>query len=127
MFRLRKKQMTAFSEAAILRFEDDMVRHAGRFFSDRCAQLGEDGVRAMIRGAIERAARYRIVSERGVCLYLNLMFVFGRELDRDPELPWAGRILNDPSIPYAAQRIDALYEEAMRHEAERDAQLGEGG
>ena len=112
MLTIRKEQMDAFSHAALRIFECRMVAHLNRHFPKRCAKLGEDGVREWIRYGIERARTYGIVSERDVCKYIDVMFVYGRDFDTDRRRPWAGQILNDPVIMPPAVRTNRLFRAA---------------
>ena len=87
--------MTVFSEAAQLRFEGELVEHFERHLPTHCAQLGEDGTHEAIRYGVQRARAYGIASEHDVATYIRHMFLFGRDFDLDPQLPWASQTLND--------------------------------
>jgi hypothetical protein len=87
VLKMRKEQMTAFRAAALADFEERVLAHVARSLPARYATLGEGGVRAVIARGIERAATYRIVSERDVCKFIDLMLVLGDGFDR--ELAWA--------------------------------------
>ncbi|MEM7153896.1 MAG: hypothetical protein AAF799_13690 [Myxococcota bacterium] len=69
----------------------------------------------MIRHGVTRASGYGIESELGICRYLNLMFVFGRDFDRNPRLSWAREILDGARIHRSLSRIDHLCHEAEAH------------
>ena len=114
MFKIRPEQMTAFSEAARQSFEDRMVVHLQRFFPAQCESLGEGEVRIVIRCGIERAREYGIRAERDVCKYVDIMFAFGRDFDRNPDFPWARRILKERDYPSPSKKIDHLYDTAMQ-------------
>ena len=77
MMRVRQRVWSAFRQ------------HLGKFFPAACAALGEEQVRRVVRYGIERAASHGVTRERGVCAWVDLMFTFGRDFDRDPDLPWA--------------------------------------
>ncbi len=53
-------------------------------------------------------------TQREVALYLNLMVMLGCDFDRDPQIPWAGRDIDHPSIPSIAKRIAHVSEAALR-------------
>lgn len=131
MLRIRKEQMDVFRQYMLEQFEDKMVVHLNKYFSGRCAELGEDGVRETIRYGISQAEKYGIVIESDVSRYINLMFTFGRDFDKDPTLSWAAKILNDHDLIGRRQKMDALYEAAKRHLAatagkSRTAKQGSG-
>ena len=118
MLKIRKEQNDELAKAAVKRFEDWMVVHLNKFFPDHCKALGEDGTREAIQYAIKCAAGYEIVSERDVCKYTDLMFTFGRDFDKDPNLPWAGKILNDEALKaQPTKKTNRLYKTAMRNVA----------
>jgi hypothetical protein len=99
VFKIRREQAMAFRAEALRDFEDRVLMHVRRCFPDRAASLEEDAVRNLIRRGVERAAAYRIVAERDVCMYVDLMLVFGA--DFDSERAWAREVLaargGDPS------------------------------
>jgi hypothetical protein len=116
MLKIRKEQNDELAKAALKRFEDGMVVHLHKFFPEECNLLGADGTRQAVRYAVKRAAGYDIVSQRDVCIYTDVMFVFGRDFDKSPKLPWAGQILNDKALkdkPY--EKADKLYDTALEN------------
>ncbi len=68
-----------------------MQVHLRRHFAEACDVLGPFELREAIEQGIASSARHRIETERGICKYLGLMFVFGRDFDRNQT--WAARIL----------------------------------
>jgi hypothetical protein len=113
MLMIRREQMEMFSQAAVRSFEVRMVNRLNEYFPRPCAALGEAQLRYLIRFALERAKSYGITYERGVSLYLDLMFILGQSFDTDPQLPWTAEILNDETIPDETLRTDHLYNKAM--------------
>ena len=87
--------------------------HLERCFPHRCRALGPDGVREAVDHGIARAAAYGIRSERDVCKYVDLMFVFGRDFDLPAEQPWAAKILATAGARRPGALIDALLDRAM--------------
>jgi len=127
--RLRKEQIEAFSAAARQEFEDRMVEHLNEFFPRHCKAMGEEGVRQEIRHGVARARTYEITSQRDVCKYIDLAFVYGRDFDTNPKLPWAGRILNDPSFINASERTSELFEtgrEFLQKNPRASQKIGKG-
>jgi hypothetical protein len=115
MLRVTRRQKDAFSEAALQRFEERMLLHLRMFFAPSCDALGEAAVREIVRSGVARAARHGIVSERGVCLYVDTMILHGRYFDRDPERPWAARILEDRAVRDPGERARRLFDAAFEH------------
>jgi hypothetical protein len=113
MLIIRQEQIKIFEQAAIKRFEDNLLKHVEEFFSLQCQILGEAQTRKVLRYGIEQAENYGFISERDVCLYINLMFMLGSDFDKDMQLPWVTTILKDEMITDSITRIDRLYDEAM--------------
>jgi hypothetical protein len=107
MLQIRPGHLDAFSEVARQDFENRMVVHVLEAFPSVCEPLGESGVRENILHGIERATAYGIVNEYDICRYVDLMFVFGGDFDRDPNFPWAAKILGGTSLD-ATGKVDAL-------------------
>ncbi|MEP7125545.1 MAG: hypothetical protein ABJE95_31725 [Byssovorax sp.] len=115
MLKIRKEQKQAFARRELEGFQDRMIDHLGALFPAYCEPLGEPAVRRLIELGVERAARHGVVTERGVCVYLDVMFAFGRDFEADPALPWARAILVDRTINGPLLRADALFEAAFDH------------
>lgn len=112
MFQLRKDHMQAFEDAALRRFETEMVRHLGKFARKHSEILGEEGVRKVIRLGIERAMEYGLTNRGPMRSYIELMFMFGSDFDTDPQLPWAAEILGDKDEKDEMKRADRLFAKA---------------
>lgn len=113
MLVIRHAQLEAFSQAALLRFENELLAHLRQHLPAHHGQLGDAGTRDAIRYGIRRAQAYGIESERDVAHYIRHLFLFGRDFDLDPQLPWASRVLTDETIPTGEQRMAALVQAAM--------------
>lgn len=112
MLTIRKEQFAIFQKKAVEDFESQVLVHIQRFFPEQSQQVGEAGMRDLIAYGIKRAAAYEIVERADVCQYIDFMVAFGRDFDRDPELPWASSVLNDPEIPGPGARVFALQQAA---------------
>lgn len=115
MLTLRRDSFRAFRRAG----REELLRrasaHLREHFPETCERLGPNGLRRAVRQGLGRARSYGILAERGVVKYLNLMFLFGRDFDRDPSLPWARPILLEESEPPGMLKIERLYRAARRH------------
>jgi len=114
MLRIRQEQVSAFVEAALKSFEDRMINHLNTFFREPCEALGERKTRQAIQHGIQRAATHGLLTERNVCKYIDLIFVFGR--DFDITLPWARQILNDQSLRDPTMKINLLCDAAIQND-----------
>ena len=115
MLVIRREQMDLFEQEAVRNFENRMLAHLQECFPKHSKFLGEPGVRQVIRCGLERAKGYGLETERGLRLYVDLMFLLGSGFDADPQLPWAAEILNDKKLPDEAFRIDRLHEKATEY------------
>ena len=89
MLIIRKSQIDAFEKIAVRRFEDGLLEHLQTFFPTHAATLGEKQLGRVVRYGLQRAESRNLQTERGVYLYLALMFMLGSWFDDDPQLPWA--------------------------------------
>lgn len=107
MLRISDTQMQVLEDVARTRFIEHLAVALPNEQPQRAAELGADGIRAWIRHGIERAASYGITGDAAVARYVRLIFIFGREFDEDPRLPWVRTHLTDPNADQDA-RMTAL-------------------
>lgn len=118
MLIIRDKQLDALRDYMLKQFEDLMVKHLNQYYPRQCETLGQEKLRQTIQYGIERAKIYQIDVELDVSRYLNLMFTFGRDFDKDQDLPWASKILRNNDFSSGTRKMDSLYEEAAKHISE---------
>lgn len=99
-------QLVAFRAAAVRECHRRFESHLRKYFPHRCAAFTSAGLADIIAHGASRAAHHGIFVEREVCRYLNLMFAFGRDFDRDE--PWAQDVLAQPGDDAGAVLLDAL-------------------
>jgi len=116
MLTLRKEQLAVFGPLGKKAFEDRMIAHLKKVFPEQSETLGEPQLRETIQYGTQRAAAYRITSERDVCKYIDLMVLYGRDFDKDPDLPWAQSILHNQAIRNPSSKIERLYKAAKKQE-----------
>jgi len=115
MLMMRQAQIVAFEQAAVRNFKDRALRHLQEQAPLHSRILGEAGMRATISYGMTRAAGHGFTSVRSVLMYLDLMMMLCRDFDRDPQLPFAQRILHDPRLAHESIRIDRLHQEARAY------------
>jgi len=108
MLTIRNSQMRVITAPKIEAFVERVRHHLAKCFPDAYRAIGGGAMAAHIRHGIERATRYGFASQREIVLYINLMFVFGSDFDKDPDFPWAADILDDNTLPQS-QRMEKLY------------------
>lgn len=112
--KLGAEQSQQMERGAAQSFETRMKAHLRKHFPEHCRALGEEGLTQAIWDGVTRAKGYEFVSERDVCKYITLMFAFGPDFDRNRNLPWAQEILRNRVYRNPADRINDLYDTAMR-------------
>jgi hypothetical protein len=113
--------MEVFKEAARRAFEERAITHLERCFPERCAELGEEGVQASIRDAVERSHRLGLVFEYDIERYLNHMYALGFDFDSNPAYPWVQELLSDASLEPAVL-MDVLSERTQQELDAREAE-----
>ena len=113
MLTIRKEQMHVLSAAMRPSLVDPLAAHLRDYFPGQCEMLGDAQLRKTVELGLENAAGYGLLSEREVFLYLSVMFMLGSFFDTDPQLPWAGPILNRSTFPDGFTKVQKLYDAAM--------------
>lgn len=122
MWTIRREQMRILAAPFLEKFVHRAVEHVRAHFPAQHAALGDAGVRDAVVHAIERAEAHGLERDEHVLAYLTLVFVFGRDFDRDPALPWASEALaSGKSAAFRMSRLRAL---ALAHQ---DAGRGYAG
>jgi hypothetical protein len=119
MLTIRKEQLAVFGPIGKKAFDDRMVAHLKKVFPDKSEVLGESKLRETIQYGTQRAAAYRIISERDVCKYIDLMILYGRDFDKDSNLPWAQSALQNQALRNPTSKIERLYKAAKKQENRR--------
>jgi hypothetical protein len=117
MLLIRQEQMRILTAPLFEQFVRQGIDHIHKHFADQFASLGEASVRAAVLHAVERAESHGFSRDADVLVYLTLMFVFGRDFDRDPRFPWASKALAEPRKS-AAFRMSRLKTLALSHQDE---------
>ncbi len=112
MLIISKKQIDAFKNIKGPSFEDSALGHLRGSFPKRCEILEESALRSIIKFGRNRANDYDFHTERGMILFIDLMFLFGSRFDEDPQLPWAEDILTHADTESEIERIENLNAEA---------------
>lgn len=107
-------QMNALTQAAVLRFEAEMVAHAQQFSPRLSAVLGAAALPLVIRAAGARAGRHGFTNRGPVRLCVEMTFLYGSAFDTDPQYPWAASILAGDADQMA--RAERLYEQVLDYQ-----------
>ena len=127
---IRRDQVRAFENAGAVAFEDRVIARLAQHFPKHHAILGERNLRALIQLGWKAAEVHKFSSERNVTRYIELMCLLGSGFADDPQMPWAARMLREPTPVSEDARMDQLYDRAwdyIRHVAADYRDLVEGG
>jgi hypothetical protein len=111
---IHSSQLATLHDDAQRTYADDLVAHVKEFFPAHAA-LGDVQLRRVVDRAIARANLHGFTSERNICLYLDLMLLYGADVDVDPQYPWFAEILADPAFPHPTLRVDHLTNTALAY------------
>jgi hypothetical protein len=114
MLQIRAQQMTAFEQAALRRFEDEMVVHSKEFTPRLCEVLGDEQLRVALRLATARAIGYGFTNRGPIRLFIELMFLCGSAFDTDPQYPAIQKVLNTSGDQM--ERAEQIYEGLMDYQ-----------
>jgi hypothetical protein len=110
MMKVRAAQMFVFREAAVQRFEDRMCDYVRQTYPERHAELGDPGVRALVRKAMARARRHHIDGVGGTSVIIDLMARFGEAFENSGAAAWIDAMLARHELP-----ADVRMESIIRH------------
>ena len=113
MLIVRREQMSALSQARLVAFEREMLRHSRTVSPNLSRVLGEERLRAAIQQGIQAARAYGFTYRGPIRLFLELRFLFGSGFDIDPQYPWAAEILR--SFQHQMQRADRLHHQTVEY------------
>jgi hypothetical protein len=87
MLVIRQQQIDVFEQAAVRRFEDEMIAHSKGFSPVLSRVLGEAQLRVVVRSAIARAMSYGFTWQGPIQLFVEMTFLCGSAFDTDPQYP----------------------------------------
>ena len=113
LLRVREISIEDFAQNPTANAGDTAAAQLRKIWPRKCGEMSETTLRDLTEHGSMLANRYNITSERGVVLYIALMFFLGSGFDKDPQFPWAAAVLNDESLTEQATKIDRLHKESM--------------
>jgi len=90
---IRAEQMKTFEQAAMLRFENEMVEYSKDISPRVCEVIGDERLRLALRSAITRAIAYGFTNRGSIRLFIEMMFFCGSAFDTDPQYLRVGEVL----------------------------------
>ena len=98
MLTMRQDQVDAFSREIRKPFVRRQLPRLRATFPQETARLDDQSLLLSIDKDVERAARYDVVNEHDLELFLDCTFMVGPDFDTSSDSAWAGEILNRPGL-----------------------------
>src|ERR1041384_1822737 len=110
---LQRERAEVLQPAAIAEFYQRTMWQLKQALPRKCELLGEQSLRRLVNSGIQLARSYQITTERGCAFFVTGIFLLGSGFDKDPQLPWIAKILNDTSMSGEKAKVDRLLVEAI--------------
>ena len=124
MLVIREEQLAVLSRSLYECFVSRSCEHVRHYFPDRCLALGNPGTLDEVRDGLRRGISYCFETQYDLLRFLNLIFEFGMDFERNDANTWARPHLESGRSP--TFRMDVLMEEAYRKlNPEKEAGLAE--
>ncbi len=96
-------------------FENEMLLEMQRIYPEKYIYVGEMALRDLIREGSQTAKSYSVEKERGVALFVVLMFAIGHGFAEDPLFPWISGTLQNPKIDHPDKRVQRLESKSITY------------
>ena len=77
--------------------------------------IGESNLNQLMKMAKAKVIDYGITSEPNIVMFIMFMFLCGAGFDKDPQFPWAFRILSDLELKDENQKSKLLFDKAINN------------
>jgi len=105
--RIREEQMNVFSDYMNKSFASRAAQYLRESCPDAANSMTAVELHKFIDTGVDRAARYSLIREDEIGVFLELMLLFG--MDFDHKTDWAAEVLQNPDLS-AAERLNTLHE-----------------
>jgi hypothetical protein len=113
--RIRHEQYQALNGAAITESEGRIIKFVKNAFPGPCQELGEQGIRELVRQSTKSAASYGFTRENEQCQFVELTFLLGRKFDQNPKFPAVHAILSDSREKDSSIKMTRLRQAAVEY------------
>ena len=93
-------------------FEEQVIVQMKGMYQEKYEAIGDENSRRLIEHGRAEAKLFGISTDRGVSIFIAMMYLLGGGFFNDPIYPWAAEVLNDKGIKTEEDRVDRLYTEA---------------
>jgi hypothetical protein len=90
-------------------FEQQVIDRLRAIYPEKCDYVGEEAIRTLIPGGVRLARSHSVSSDRGVAVFIGLMFALGHGFARDPKFPWIEAALTDPGPTDPDRRVHQIH------------------
>lgn len=104
---IREAQRQEFAKQSQKKFEDKMVVHLNKAFTEEAKNWQEEDLREFIRRGMQKAFSYKIEIEADVSRFIEYMFCYGENFDTSEKLEWFQPVLNSEELD-GTQKMDAV-------------------
>ena len=125
MIVLREQQLDSLRQAALTRFEDQLLRSLAADYPQKIPAMGEAAVRELVRNGIAFATSHGILAEGGVAAVIGLIVQYGDGFELSPDRAWAMQVLSHPTAP-GPLKVDLLLERMAARTQGRVVELAPG-
>jgi hypothetical protein len=101
-----------------LSFGDYLLKLLYDWYPEKYQAVGDPAIRQLIRQGYQAARGYGLTDEKGITVYLGLMFLLGGGFDRDPQYPWAETVLRDAKLIDPIEKGESLHQSALAYLAQ---------
>jgi hypothetical protein len=113
--KVRTEQIAVFEDADSPHFAPQMFAHVREAFPKHSGFLGDEGIREVVRYGIEQGREFGFSRQSPISLFIDLTLLLGRYFHADTQMPWAGEVLHNASIPDELTRAQRLHAAAMKY------------
>ena len=113
MLTIRDDQLHSLESAMVASFPERVAIHLQKHCPKKTAGYSLEALKELVEHSFSRAAAWGFRSERDLLRFATLALFFGRDFDRDPAVPWAGRILRRRKVNPYRSKVDEMYETAL--------------
>jgi hypothetical protein len=114
MFVIKQEQLDAFERRGVRELEEKIAGHVRAFFPRQAAEMDAETLRSCVADAVQRALGRGLEIEPDICVYADLVIVFGAGFEDDARYPWA-QVLVDGSPGSPGDRVHVAMEGAIAY------------
>ena len=118
MLVIRPEQFAAFSAATEREFEARMLEHVRSTAPDAYAERGADGVKHLVRAAIDKSRSFGIRRERDVERMLDIMVAHGESFEREGPTAWTLSVLTSAGLS-PSTRVELIRQDLTQNPVHR--------